>query len=122
MKKFKNFLKTAYLTVSMVACTTVVPAFAAGASGGGSGSGSGGTGGTDVTGPMGKVLGLLLTIMTYLGAGLALWGVYELVMSLTQDMPEKKVKGIALLAGGVLLIGVKGVLTAVGVSESFWGA
>lgn len=120
MKKFKNFLKTAYLTVSMVACTTVVPAFAAGASGGS--GGSGGTSGTDVTGPMGKVLGLLLTIMTYLGAGLALWGVYELVMSLTQDMPEKKVKGIALLAGGVLLIGVKGVLTAVGVSESFWGA
>lgn len=119
MKKFKNFLKTAYLTASMVACTTVVPAFA-GASGGG--SGSGGIGGTDVTGPMSKVLGLLLTIMTYLGAGLALWGVYELVMSLTQDMPEKKVKGIALLAGGVLLIGVKGVLTAVGVSESFWGA
>ena len=70
----------------------------------------------DPTTAMGKVLGILLTVAQFAGVALAIWGVVEFVMSLTQDMPEKKTKGVLMLAGGIMLIGVKPLINLLGVS------
>jgi len=64
-----------------------------------------------VGGAMSNVVGILLTVAMWMGIALAIWGVVEFVMSLTQDMPEKKTKGILLLAGGIILVGVKALVT-----------
>lgn len=59
---------------------------------------------------MGKVIGIVLTISMYVGIAILVFGVYEIVMSFTQDMPEKKVKGITLALAGVVMIGLKAIL------------
>ena len=64
---------------------------------------------------MGKVIGMILWVAAFVGAGLLIWGVIEIVMSFTNEQPEKKVKGISLALGGILMIGLKAVLTALGV-------
>lgn len=62
---------------------------------------------------MGKILGILLTITRYVGVALVVYGVYEVVMSFTNDQPEKKVKGITMALAGVVMIGLKSVLTGI---------
>lgn len=64
---------------------------------------------------MGKVIGIVLTISMYVGIAILVFGVYEIVMSFTQDMPEKKVKGITLALAGVVMIGLKAILKGLGV-------
>ena len=64
---------------------------------------------------MGKVIGMILWVAAFVGAGLLIWGVIEIVMSFTNEQPEKKVKGISLALGGILMIGLKAVLTELGV-------
>ncbi len=67
-----------------------------------------------VTG-MNKIFGVILTVMRFVGIGLTVWGIYAIVMSITQDRPEEKVKGISMALSGIVLIALKSVLIAVGV-------
>ena len=69
----------------------------------------------DVNTGMGKIIGFLLSVTTYVGVGVLIYGAYELAMSFTQDMPDKKTKGIAFCLGGLILVAIKAVLTGIGV-------
>lgn len=64
---------------------------------------------------MGDIIGLLVTVTRYIGVGVLVYGGYELAMSFTQDMPDKKAKGIAFLFGGLILVAIKSVLKLMGV-------
>lgn len=64
---------------------------------------------------MGKIIGMLLTITRYIGVALVVYGVYEVVMSFTNDQPEKKVKGITLALAGIIMAALKSVLTNFGI-------
>lgn len=64
---------------------------------------------------MEKIFGVILTVMRFIGIGMVIWGIYSIVMSVTQERPEEKVKGIALALSGVVMIGLKSLLQAVGV-------
>ena len=66
----------------------------------------------NINSTMSSVVELLLTVAMWMGVALAVWGVVEFVMSLTQDMPEKKTKGILLLAGGIILVIVRPIVTS----------
>ena len=71
--------------------------------------------GTDATQLMGKIIGLLLMITQWVGVAMTIYGVYETVMSFTQDMPDKRVKGITLALAGVVMIGLRPLLASIGV-------
>lgn len=65
---------------------------------------------------IGNILGILLTITRYVGVALVVYGVYEVVMSFMQNQPEAKTKGIIMALAGVVMIGLKGILTFVGIA------
>lgn len=67
---------------------------------------------SDASGLMGQVLGILLTITRYVGVALVIYGVYEVVMSFMQNQPEAKTKGIVMALSGVVMIGLKSILSA----------
>lgn len=67
---------------------------------------------TTSDGLMGGIVGMLLTIVRYVGIGILVWGIVEIVLSVTQDMPDKKIKGIMLAFSGALCIALKTVLVS----------
>lgn len=64
---------------------------------------------------MGKIIGILLTITRFVGVALVVYGVYEIVMSFMQNQPEAKTKGIVMALSGVVMVGLKSILTATGI-------
>lgn len=72
------------------------------------------TDGVEADTMMGQVIGIILTITRWVGVAITIFGVYEIVMSFTQDMPEKKVKGITLALAGVVMIALKSFLQGFG--------
>lgn len=64
---------------------------------------------------MGNVIGILLTITRFVGVALAIYGVYEIVMSFMQNQPEAKTKGIIMALAGVVMIALKSVLQAMNI-------
>lgn len=67
---------------------------------------------TDAAGLMGKIIGILLTITRFVGVALIVYGVYEIVMSFMQNQPEAKTKGIIMALAGVVMVGLKSILSA----------
>lgn len=63
---------------------------------------------------MGKVIGMLLTITRFAGVALTVYGVYEIVMSFTQNQPEAKTKGVIMTLSGVIMVALKSVLQGFG--------
>ena len=130
MKTLKKFGKMLVVMMALVMMLGVVPVAAAnttptGNTAGNTGSGTS-LGNTSVDfnsnlsestadDLMGKVIGIVLTISMYVGIAILVFGVYEIVMSFTQDMPEKKVKGITLALAGVVMIGLKAILKGLNV-------
>lgn len=111
-KAFRKFYATATAAMAMASlCATT--AFADDW-----GSASINTNATSASDMMGKVIGVLLTITRYVGVALTVYGVYEIVMSFMQNQPEAKTKGIVMALSGVVMIGLKSVLIAVGVIGS----
>lgn len=70
---------------------------------------------TDAAGLMGKIIGILLTITRFVGVALVVYGVYEVVMSFMQNQPEAKTKGIIMALAGVVMIGLKSILSGIGI-------
>lgn len=64
---------------------------------------------------MGNIIGILLTITRYVGVAMVIYGVYEIVMSFMQNQPEAKTKGIVMALSGVVMIGLKGVLSGMNI-------
>ena len=69
----------------------------------------------DANNMMGNVIGILLTITRFVGVALAIYGVYEIVMSFMQNQPEAKTKGIVMALAGVVMIALKSVLQAMNI-------
>ena len=67
---------------------------------------------------MGAIIGIILTITRYAGVGLLIFGVYEVVMSFMQNQPEAKTKGIIMALCGVVMISLKSLIAAFGVTIS----
>lgn len=67
---------------------------------------------------MGKIIGILLTITFYVGIALLIYGIYEIVMSFMQNQPEAKTKGIIMALSGAVMMGLKPILTSLGVIGS----
>lgn len=65
---------------------------------------------------MGAVIGVILTIMRYVGVAMVIYGVYEVVMSIQNNQPEAKTKGIIMALSGVVMISIKTLLSAFGIS------
>lgn len=61
------------------------------------------------------VISALLTISKYVGIGIVAFGVYEIAMSFMQNQPEAKTKGITMAIVGAILIGLKAMLSSIGV-------
>lgn len=57
---------------------------------------------------MGTVLGIIFTVAVYIGIILAVWGLFQLVMSLKNDDAEAKSRATQLMVVGIVLIGLKG--------------
>ena len=74
--------------------------------------------GADAATAMGAVIGVVLTIMRYVGVAMLVYGVYEIVMSIQNNQPEAKTKGIIMALSGVVMIAIKSLLTAFGVTVS----
>ena len=64
---------------------------------------------------MAQIITWMLKIVQYVGIGILVWGVVEIVLSFTQDMPDKKIKGITLAFAGAVCIGLRAVLVTLGV-------
>ena len=82
-------------------------------------AGGGGQGGdplAQVDGPMKQVLNILLTIMRYAGFAMVIYGVYEIIMSVQNNQPEAKTKGIIMALSGVVMISMKSVVNAFGLN------
>lgn len=67
---------------------------------------------------MGAVIGVILTIMRYVGVAMLVYGVYEIIMSIQNNQPEAKTKGIIMALSGVVMIGLKTVLQQFGITIS----
>lgn len=65
---------------------------------------------------MGAVIGVILTIMRYVGVAMVIYGVYEIIMSIQNNQPEAKTKGIIMALSGVVMIGLKTVLVQFGIT------
>lgn len=64
---------------------------------------------------MGKVIGMLLTITRFAGVALAVYGIYEIIMSFTQNQAEAKTKGVIMTLSGVIMVALKSVLIGFGI-------
>lgn len=64
---------------------------------------------------MGKVIGMLLTITRFAGVALAVYGVYEIIISFTQSQAEAKTKGVIMTLSGVVMVALKSVLIGFGI-------
>lgn len=67
---------------------------------------------------MGNVIGFILQLSKWVGIGLLIYGVYEIVMSFMQNQPEAKTKGIIMAFAGVILIALKSALSLMGITVS----
>ncbi len=67
---------------------------------------------------MGTIIAWMLKLVQYIGIGILVWGVIEIVLSFTQDMPDKKIKGITLAFSGAVCIGLKAVLGTLGIIQT----
>ncbi len=63
---------------------------------------------------LGKIIGIILTFVMFVGIALVVYGIIDIAMSFTQDQPEKKLQGIKLAFAGAIMIGLKVVLQATG--------
>lgn len=115
-KKFRRTLASATAIVSsmsLLATTAFAGGTAGGASGGGGGGGfSIGREDSGIGSGMGKVIGILLDICFYAGIALAIYGIYEIIMSFMQQQPEAKTKGIFMTAAGIILTTMSSIIDA----------
>ena len=63
-----------------------------------------------------KAVGVIVTLMRQVGIVLAIWGLYEIAMGLTQEgQSQKKTQGFLWLMAGIILISIKFFLRTFGI-------
>ena len=71
------------------------------------------------TSGMNNVLNIICDIMRYAGVAMLIYGVYEIIMSVQNNQPEAKTKGVIMALSGVVMVSIKTVITAFNVGVSF---
>ncbi len=61
-----------------------------------------------------SIIGIVLTLARYIGIVLIVTGVFQLVMAYKDDNADAKTRGVQLAIVGVILVGLKAILTAAG--------
>lgn len=61
-----------------------------------------------------SIIGIVLTLARYIGIVLVVTGVFQLVMAYKDDNADSKTRGVQLAIVGVILIGLKTLLTTAG--------
>ena len=63
---------------------------------------------------MSKPISLLLKVVTWIGVAVLVFGGYQFAMSIMQDQPEMRIKGITVMAAGAIMIAIRLVLQFTG--------
>lgn len=63
---------------------------------------------------LGGAVGIVLTLVQVMGLGLVIFGAVSISQALSEDQPDKRVKGFTLIASGAILIGLKWILKGMG--------
>ena len=79
-------------------------------------AGGNATGLSGATSGMNNVLNIICEIMKYAGIAMLIYGVYEIVMSVQNNQPEAKTKGVIMALSGAVMISIKAVVTTFGVT------
>lgn len=69
----------------------------------------------DTAALMGKIVGTVLSIFQWIGVLLLVWGVGQLVMAFKNEDADSKSRAIMMIVSSALLIGLKALLTAIGI-------
>lgn len=64
---------------------------------------------------IGKAASVLLGLLQGLGLIIIIWGGYNFAMSIQQDNPDARTKGIQAILAGAVCVGLKALLKALGV-------
>lgn len=65
-----------------------------------------------------KFVDLICTMATWAGIFIAIFGIYNLVSTFTEDRPEDKKKAIGQIVGGGALIGLRALIDATGITQN----
>ena len=55
-------------------------------------------------GDVSQIFKLLTSALQFVGAGITVWGAFEIFQSVSENNPQAKITGIKLLAGGLIMI------------------
>ena len=72
--------------------------------------------GVDPVNAIGELTGFILDLVTGIGAIAVIWGAVQLSIALKQQDGSQKTSAILFITGGLILVGVRIVLTTLGVS------
>ena len=75
-------------------------------------------GDTSVDSLVGTIVGIILTMFRYVGIVLLVWGVAQFVMAMKRSDSESKGDAIQTIIAAIVLIGLKTVVTSLGIVDS----
>ena len=75
-------------------------------------------GDTSVDSLIGTIVGIILTMFRYAGIVLLVWGVAQFVMAMKRSDSESKGDAIQTIIAAIVLIGLKTVVTSLGIVDS----
>lgn len=75
-------------------------------------------GDTSVDSLIGTIVGIILTMFRYVGIVLLVWGVAQFVMAMKRSDSESKGDAIQTIIAAIVLIGLKTVVTSLGIVDS----
>lgn len=75
-------------------------------------------GDTSVDSLIGTIVGIILTMFRYVGIVLLVWGVAQFVMAMKRSDSESKGDAIQTIIAAIFLIGLKTVVTSLGIVDS----
>lgn len=75
-------------------------------------------GDTSVDSLIGTIVGIILTMFRYVGIVLLVWGVAQFVMAMKRSDSESKGDAIQTIIAAIVLIGLKTVVTSLGIVNS----
>lgn len=73
---------------------------------------------TNVDSLIGSIVGIILTMFRYVGIVLLVWGVAQFVMAMKRSDSESKGDAIQTIIASIVLIGLKTVVTSLGIVDS----
>lgn len=75
------------------------------------------TEGTDPTLLFGNILGFVLLIVAFIGGGILIYGISQLVQAFQEKAPDAMQRGVVACLVGIVMIGMRVILTIVGIGN-----